>query len=329
MNARDEPQIDLTRRADIVRVVVTGTLVPVFAGTFGGIALALGSASPAAAATYPGFTTSYYVSTMTTSTLSNAGCHDTTTPQDDATGPHNVILDFGQQERVDTGWGTDVYDVGPEPDLKGTTPSVIHDYKAFANGWEYCNSSLSVYLGIGTNNDPYGTVSTTSGTAWGGVVKLEVAHYVGTNIHPRGADDIELAWHSASSTKDWIGGSSPKQRGATGTAGFQKSGQSYFDYGAATGCVTGCNTNGWTVLGVYDKDYGFAGAVSLPQFYTERQASDWAAVDSSGHVPSYSGAMSTPSLDTPQTAWQYLATATGQYAGSATTIRQLTTHSLS
>jgi len=304
-----------------MRAAVAAVLAPVMLGALGGIAFdATIQYSPAAAATLPGYTTSYYVDTTNTSTIADLGCSDTASS---ATGDHNVILDFGQQipdSASATGWGTNTWDVGPLPDYNGSNPSILSDYKAFANGWRYCNSSLPVWLGLGTNN--YGSnVGTSEGADWGDLVKILASDYSGTNIYPRGANDMELDWNGPTSTKNWIGGSQPATRGNTGTAGFQASGEAYFDYGDATGCnaSSGSCDNSWTTAGVYDKDYGFAGAVPMPEAYNQAQADWWTAVDSYA-VPSYSGVMATPPLDTPQEAWQYLANATGQYTGTATTI---------
>ncbi len=304
------------------RAAVAAVLAPVLAGAFGGIALEASIApSASAASTFPGYTTSYYVDTTNASTIGDLGCYDTGSS---ASGARNVVLDFGQQVpdgTSNTGWGTNTWDVGALPDYSASNPSVLSLYKAFANGWRYCNSSLPVWLGLGTNN--YGSnVGTSQGADWGSLVGVLASDYSGTNIHARGANDIELDWNVPSVTKNWIGGSKPALRGQSGSAGFQASGQSYFDYGDATGCnaSTGKCDNAWTTDGAYNKDYGFAGAVPLPEAYNQGQADWWTAVDSYA-VPSYSGAMATPGYDTPPDAWQYLANATGQYTASVTSIQ--------
>jgi hypothetical protein len=322
MTNREQRRHSVPRRLENTRVVVATMLAPVVAGALAGTTSAVISATPAAAATFPGYTTSYYILTTTTTAIGDAGCQDATSS---ATGPHNVILDMGEQlpnSSSGTGWGTEVINTSIAlPDYDGTSPSVLKAYKAFANGWRFCAPSLTAWLGLGTNNDgPY--VGATTGKNWGGLVSLEVAHFKATNIQPRGANDIELAWNGAGPTKHWIGGTSPAGQGSAGTAGFQASGHDYFDYGAATGCNTTCS-NSWTDLGVYDKDYGYAGAVSIPEFYTEGQGEDWYAVDSSGHTPYYSGATATGGGNTPEAAWNDLAFFTGQDAGSVTTIQGL------
>ena len=160
---------------------------------------------------------------------------------------------------------------GGSAGLLRLNPSVISSYRAFANGWRYCNSSLPVWLGLGTSN--YGSyVGTSEGADWGSLVGVLASDYTGTSIHARGANDMELDWNGPSVTKNWIGGSKPALRGQSGRAGFQTSGQAYFDYGDATDCnaSSGNCDNGWTTAGAYNKDYGFAGAVSLPEAYNQR-----------------------------------------------------------
>ena len=255
--------------------------------------------------------------------LADDGCYET---GDAVSGSRNVVMDFGAQTTdgaSSDGWGADLFGIGLLPDSASSGATVENDYKDFVNGWRYCSTSVPGWVGLGTN-DSAGPVGTTSGEVWGNLTTA-LRNVYDDNVDVRGGDDIETDYAAPGAAKDWIGGSAtPAQRGSSGTAGFQASGNSYFDYGDAAGCqASGSCNNSWTDLEVYDKDYGYAGAVPMPESYTQGQASDWTSVDDNAGSPVYDSVMATSSYDTPQTGWQYLANATGQNAPSVTTIQSM------
>jgi hypothetical protein len=294
---------------------------------------------------YPGTTYSWYMDDPNTSNIEQEGCLDTGVAAQSGPGPYNTVLDFGRQEPTKdskTGWGALDFQNSQNggtliPDVAKNGYNgldVVSAYEDYANGWKYCNQSLPVWLGLGTNNCSSwvpqcpGTnyVSTTSGADWGSLVEYYLdPYYANTNIHPRGAIDAELAYNTPSATTSWIGGPNPAPRGGNGTSGFQGTGQVYFDYGDAAGCSSEtCGAaggpTGWTESLVYGMVYGYAGAVGMPEVYYLSNGYNWAAVatEGGGAYP-YSSAMGTPSIDTAQSAWSYLGQATLQYPTSAAT----------
>ena len=261
------------------------------------------------------------------------------------------MLDFGRQfptSNSTTGWGAIDFhgDTIPDKAVSGyQSLDIVTTLEDYANGWRYCNNSVPLWLGLGTNNCgvvipslnvncPTNYVGATTGADWGSLVQGLALYYSGTNIHARGATDAELEYNTASITTSWVGGSNPVLRGGSGSVGFQGSAQVYFDYGDATGCLSGsCGAAGgpagWSgsagEQAVYDIVYGFAGAVGFPQVYSMGAGNDWATVatDGGGGYP-YSSALATPTLDTPATAWSDLGKATSQYpVGAASTIENM------
>jgi hypothetical protein len=236
----------------------------------------------------------------------------------------NIVLDFGAQVSDSSsgdGWGAQSpFTTSPLPDnsSNASVETVESATLAFLDGLTYCNDTMSAWVGIGTNNSG-SKVNATAGSIWGQLVYETYLTYYNNSgdgfVTLRGANDIEPAWSSWSSAKQWIGGNTPALR--TSSSGSGSGYQTwagavpYFDFGSADGCSYSQCANSWTQNQVYSAAYGYYGAIAMPEIYNPGVVADWQVV-SQDNPPGiyYSTALSEHAQDsstyTAAEAWQEL-----------------------
>ncbi|HLI52134.1 MAG TPA: hypothetical protein VKU87_10070 [Thermomicrobiaceae bacterium] len=182
-----------------------------------------------------------------------------------------VVLDFGAQ---------DFSGAGGSPGTRLTVVNTFEDYsqisgyaERFAFGYYYCtgtDTTTTLHLGIGTNNSTYNfdRVDYGGGEDWATEVN-NIANDVAnqgesSQVVVFGASDMELDWHDAASTINWVNG-------------YQAQTSNHLlNFGDAAGCPPsgGCD-NQWTVANVYYVSWGDPIAYSLPEIYYSTNAQQW------------------------------------------------------
>jgi hypothetical protein len=243
-----------------------------------GAALLIQWHAPAAqaATSYPGFTTSWYITNSTDPTDGyNKGCSlGTAVKAGSKPQLAWVILDFFSQAYVSgKGWGVE-YD-----DRVYRSMATIKAYVTeYAHGYWKCTGSdttARLYLGMGTRNIFWGSTDTAgAGTVWANAVDSVNANLglYDTQVNVYGAIDAELGWASPSYTLAWAN--------AYDSAGDWM----YADYGDAAGCPpAGTCNGGYTQANVYDLAYGIGAALAFPEIYTATLAKQWASLSLWGY----------------------------------------------
>jgi hypothetical protein len=162
--------------------------------------------------TFPGYSTSYYITSVDGAFSYNLGCAvgvkalETPGIQDDL-----VILDYGYPKYVNGYYGASLMGYGPV-----SVDQIAFSAQQFAWGYYTCTGTdfdSHLRIGIGTNNYPGSTnpsVSFEHGRAWGKMVNQVndwiVARGIASQVDVVGANDIELSWNSYTATKDWLDG---------------------------------------------------------------------------------------------------------------------------
>lgn len=209
----------------------------------------------------PSYTTSYYESSTSASTLQNQGCTA-------ARGPSGVIvLDFGEPAYSGGVYGTD--DFGGHFDSDNT---LFHAVANFIYGaWNCHTSSTNIAVAVGTSNYGgwMGSYSTSAwyaaGQQWGDLVNND-QNYSSSNGYSNyigviGADDIEVEWAGYSQSSNFVNGYN------------NTSSHAFFDYGDDSG---GANPSPWTAYEVWYVAWGAADDYPLPEIYYQADAtSDW------------------------------------------------------
>lgn len=221
------------------------------------------TSSSALAQTAPLPSLSRYMQTVSTSRHYDLGC---SLGQRDAALPGEqfsvVILDYGAPYKFSSGaYGATLFSA-PNATVSSIKGAVIQ----FAKGYYVCTGldvDSTVWIGIGTSN--YGSyVTREHGRAWSDMVTETEAYTYpryGSQAVVVGADDIEIAWNSATTTKNWINGydDNPSWR-------------SYIYYGDAAGCPPygNCSSGSysWGVSNVHYAAWGAPPALPVPQIYT-------------------------------------------------------------
>lgn len=208
-------------------------------------------------ATAPPYTTSRYMSTVDTATLTNEGCNQGLAKQAGI-----IVLDFGQPQINNGVYGTTLFN----SNNFASTDQITAAVEAFLQAFWNCTPQNGPFitLGIGTSNlhgwinDP--TTAFNHGQAWATMVN-NVATWIsnsgfGSQEAVAGASDMELGYNSFANTKGWADG-------YTASAQYP-----YYDYGDAAGCppAGSCN-NGWTQADVVYVSWDEAAALPLPEIY--------------------------------------------------------------
>jgi hypothetical protein len=252
----------------------------------------------------PYYTTSYYESTTSASTLKSQGCS--------AAKGHAgiVVLDFGEPFLSGSTYGTYLFGGGGFAS-DGAITTAAED---FATGARGCNSSTSFTLAIGTSNyygDLGGASNSTWNTAgqhWGGLVN-NVKNYVNSKgyseIAVSGADDIEVEWASYGQSSNFVNGYN------------STSSQFLFDYGDDT-------PGYWTNAQVYYVAYGAADDLPLPEIYYNADATQdwepldyWACTNKGGPMIIVGTMAESPTGNTPAQAWTDMYNAEGAHSCTA------------
>lgn len=241
----------------------------------------------------PAYTTSWYISSMSTTQAYQQGC---AAGQRDAaldgTQDSLIILDFGQQWYETSQWG--VWHFGGYFSNNAQVGWVV---KEFAHGYWVCTGTdrtSHLTLGIGTSNyGRYADAATNdelrreyalqAGQAWAQLTE-EVSNWVVTNgysgqVTISAAIDVEwdnqtaYGWNSPYVTRAWVDAFDARDQGK----------YVYYNYGACAGCPTRLNTypgmgDGWTLADIYYVSYGVPPAFTVPEIYANNgvHARQWA-----------------------------------------------------
>lgn len=251
------------------------------------VAVTLLTAAPALAVpARPHTTASYYVThlsadgttaTSTNTSMYSIGCSEGTYDRENSAASRETVLDFGQQSS--SGTSAEIFDTNG---TYASSSKIQVMAEQFAYGYWTCTESdvsAQLYLDIGTST--HGYTGSTQGTAWGNIVNAINSKLgtlgVSSQVLAQGANDMELAWASYSSTLAW------GQAYSNTTHGL------YLDYGDAEGCPSngvkyndhGC-ISGWTQYRVFEIAYGLPDAIVSPEIYCEPSsplnANQWAAI---------------------------------------------------
>lgn len=289
-----------------------------FARVLVGSALAASSlvwaSAPAVTAfSFPQATNSYYMDTVSATTLFDMGC-SLGTARSGGSAPQDavVFLDFGQAQLRGGVYGT--FDFGG---VYRTVTQIRAASVAFAHGFWLCtgsNLSATVSIAIGTSNfsdfcERCGMTDAevaAFGTAWANMVTstnndISNAGYA-SQATAYGGADIEPGWGKPTVARSW--------------ASHYNSAASYgyFNYGSADACPQSgtvkaagpCDTytdpNGkkftWHQNDLYNISWQLLYANSVPEIYIDAQAkqwqqiSKWATLNSLAKI-SFTGAMAT------------------------------------
>ncbi|MBI4497918.1 MAG: hypothetical protein HY689_08485 [Chloroflexi bacterium] len=215
-----------------------------------------------AAPTAPLWSTSYYMATVSGTTLYNLGCElgrrDLSVPgaQDNI-----VVLDFGMPAFRNGAYGTILFN-----NTFAATEEIAAAAQQFGKGYYYCTGSdLASYVRIAIGTSNYGRQVTYShGRAWAQMVN-QVAVWLynsgySSQVHAAGASDMEMSWNSPPTTRAWVDGYS--------SANWLN----LYNYGDAAGCPPygSCGTSSypeWTQDDVWYISWGAKPAWPLPEIY--------------------------------------------------------------
>jgi hypothetical protein len=210
----------------------------------------------------PLMATSYYIDTIDTGTHYALGC---SLGQRDLGLPGAqtsiVVLDFGMPKQQGNEFGTSIFSFSFASNIQIATAA-----QYFMQGYWDCSATdqeSQLMLAIGTTN--YGSqVTYQHGQSWADMVNLVGDWLIDTGyiaqMRVAGANDIELAWNSPTTTRAWVDGYTENYMWR------------YYDYGAAEGCPPygDCGTSSypeWTQEDAWYKAWGAPPAYPLPEIY--------------------------------------------------------------
>lgn len=254
------------------------------------VSLTLFVASPVSAFSYPGYSVSYYMNTVNTTTLYNMGCalgnarEGGSAPQDNL-----VILDYGQPQLRNGVYGS--------WDFSGSYRTVTQIRNAaleYARGFYLCvsnNTTARLKVAVGTTN--YADFSKGAGMtdaevtghakAWANMVDAInndiVARGYNSQTSAVGAADIEVGWGKSVTARRWVDGYETVNSWPI------------YDFGDAASCLQSgtTKTSDWCVGDWYQDDlwyiaWGLPSAWAVPQIYREdgAQAKQWQQISKWG-----------------------------------------------
>jgi hypothetical protein len=276
--------------------------------------------APVAAFSYPGSITSWYMDTVSTTTLYDMGCalgdarEGGSAPQDSL-----VVLDWGQAQLRSGVYGT--WDFSSH---YRTVTQIRSAVVAYAHGFWFCtgsNTSAHVRIAVGTSNFANFCVNcgmtltevTGHGKAWANMVDsamtdISNAGY-GSQTDVVGAADIEVSWGSSSVGRRWV------------DAYDSVNSWSFYNFGDAAGCRQSgttktsdqCGSSSWYQDDLYWISWGSPSAFALPEIYLAdaamakqwQQISKWATLNAKSKI-AFVGAMTTTTGNSAQEGWTQL-----------------------
>ncbi len=229
----------------------------------------------------PPYTTSYYMKTINSTTLSTVGCNIGKQAVSIAGAEELLVtLDWGRPYDMGNGtWGASLFGFGP-----ASASEIGNAIKIAGRAYVQCSqneTSSHLTIGIGTSN--YGSqVTEAHGVAWANMVNDVNMWFVSQGLYARvdavGMNDMELGWNSPSVTRAWV-------RGYDSVNRFP-----LYNFGDAAGCATnyyphwGCNSP-WTREDVWWISYGSGASYSVPLIYADTgvNAEQWARLSVYGY----------------------------------------------
>lgn len=231
-------------------------------------AIASEAAIPVYANSYPGYSTSHYMETVSGSTLYGQGC---SVGQAASSGslPANemIVLDFGQPWYSGGSYGAN-YWYGTTGAFASTS-QIANAVEQFGEGFWNCSTStpqLTVAAGVNSDSSYVGSAH---GSAWGNMVasinSWFSTHSYSSQVEAEGAIDAESGFYaSASAARSWASG--------YGT------GSLFQNFGSANSCPTGSygtsvpgytctSTPKWTQDDYWYLSWGASAAEPLPEIY--------------------------------------------------------------
>lgn len=222
--------------------------------------------APASAATAPQYTITRYVTKPNNAYSWGVAAGQAAT----SNGPNSgvIILDFGKPQTWTQNGQTVYGSLLLDNSTKVTTDQIATYVENFLQGF-WNNTPVNgpfVKLVIGTNNIGSST-NNTHGQAWANLVN-NVNSWISSNGYgvqeeAIGGSDIEIAWNTASSSRNWVDGYNSTAQHAL------------YDYGDDAG-GTNPNQNGWTANDVWYVAYGATWDWPVPEiYYTVDATLDW------------------------------------------------------
>lgn len=239
------------------------------------------TATPTPSSGPPPASTSRYMATVSTTTLSNEGCSQ-------AKQSGVIILDFGEPWARNGSYGSLLFDAN---NTFVTTAQIQSAVEAWLSGYWTCGSTATMHLGVGTSN--YGPdVTATLGQKWAQMINNINSWIASSGYSARevanGADDIEPSWSSPTAARSWTDGYT---NGANGQAGTT---WNYYNYGSCDGCASkytpGPPSNGWAEEDIWYVTSGNKDAQGAPEIYynvppcADTMASQWEYVSQYGYA---------------------------------------------
>ena len=223
----------------------------------------------------PPWSTSYYMKTISSTTLYNLGCiHGTRDRNLPGVQDSVVVLDFGKTKQIGAEYGVKLFGSV----TYATSAQIGESVKHFGRGYVECSGSdmnSHVRIGIGTNNyNVESSVTYEHGQAWARMVNDVNNWFIAAGYFSRvdavGASDMELGWNSAAVTRRWVDG-------------YDSSNQyALYNFGDAASCPAESYpyltcASGWTQDDVWYISYGVGSAFPLPLIYADNgiNAEQW------------------------------------------------------
>jgi hypothetical protein len=267
----------------------------------------------------PPYSTSYYMRTINTTTMSDLGCALGTADQNSPGVQDSiVVLDFGMPREWDGNYGASLFGFGP-----ATVDELEFAIETVGYWYYLCSpedTGSHLRIGVGTSN--YGSQVTNShGVAWAQMVNSINAYFISAGLYYRfdavGMNDMEIDWNSPGITRAWVDGYDSVNL------------YPLISFGDAAGCPTydyphwTCG-NGWSQEDVWYISYGVGSSYPLPLIYADSgvNAEQWHLLslysyEEHGHAMEIQGTMTQyqtcqqvggcGTLDnTPAEGWTYL-----------------------
>lgn len=248
-------------------------------------------APPAAAFSYPGAATSWYMDTVSASVLYDMGCTQGTARKN-GSAPQDalVILDYGQPQLRSGVYGA--FDFSSTYRTVGQIRAAALEY---AHGFYVCtgaNLTAHVRLAIGTSN--FGNFSVANGLTGAGVTGhgkawADMVDALNADIAARGyasqadavgAADIEVSWGTSAVGRLWVDGYDAVNSWPM------------YNFGDAAGCPQAdttrtarrCGSSSWYQDDLYYIAWGAPAAWGVPEIYVTNgaQARQWQQISKWG-----------------------------------------------
>jgi hypothetical protein len=277
-----------------------------------------------AAPTPPPFTTSYYITGISTTAMYDLGCQLGRRDSSLAGTQTNVVfLFYGKPAKNTSGvFGTRILD----PNSTFASVTQIRDTaQQFGRGyWACTGGDKSSQLRVAVSTSNFGSQTTREhGIAWANMVKEVHQWFINNGYSGQalavGGNDMELGWNTPIATRAWADGyNSVANR------------RPYFNVGDAAGCPPLNNSNDgnacgtatyptWTATDVRYISWSVAAASPFPQIYSNSgiHARQWQWISANVGWMDFKGALSQSAAcqqngcdgeldNTPQQAWQQL-----------------------